>query len=53
MLACPRARLLEFAYNRLFVGPKPPVAPLYASAYLDPECALGACALGDCALGDR
>ncbi|GAB4267928.1 MAG: hypothetical protein Kow0092_21490 [Deferrisomatales bacterium] len=34
---CGDPELLEFAYNRLFVGPKPPVAPLYASAYLDPE----------------
>ncbi len=28
---------LEFAFNRLFVGPAAPLAPPYASAYLDPE----------------
>lgn len=28
---------LEYAFNRLFVGPAAPLAPPYASAYLDPE----------------
>lgn len=28
---------LEFAFNRLFVGPAAPIAPPYASAWLDPE----------------
>lgn len=31
------ADALEFAFNRLFVGPAAPVAPPYASAWLDPE----------------
>lgn len=31
------AEALEFAFNRLFVGPAAPVAPPYASAWLDPE----------------
>jgi TorA maturation chaperone TorD len=28
---------IEFAFNRLFVGPKAPVAPPFASVYLEPE----------------
>jgi TorA maturation chaperone TorD len=28
---------VEFAYNRLFVGPKAPLAPPFASVYLEPE----------------
>lgn len=28
---------VEFAFNRLFVGPKAPEAPPFASVYLDPE----------------
>lgn len=28
---------VEFAFNRLFVGPKAPVAPPFASIYLEPE----------------
>jgi len=28
---------VEFAFNRLFVGPKAPVAPPFASVYLEPE----------------
>lgn len=30
-------RAMEFAFNRLFVGPCPPLAPPYASLYLDSE----------------
>lgn len=30
-------RAVEFAFNRLFVGPKALIAPPYASVYLDPE----------------
>jgi TorA maturation chaperone TorD len=29
--------LEEFTFNRLFVGPMPPLAPAIASVYLDPE----------------
>lgn len=41
--SCPPAphvddwRPLEFAFNRLFVGPRAPLAPPFASVYLDPE----------------
>lgn len=28
---------IEFAFNRLFIGPQSVLAPLYASIYLDPE----------------
>lgn len=28
---------VEFAFNRLFIGPKAPVAPPFASVYLEPE----------------
>jgi TorA maturation chaperone TorD len=28
---------VEFAFNRLFVGPKAPIAPPFASVYLEPE----------------
>lgn len=28
---------VEFAFNRLFVGPKAPIAPPFASIYLEPE----------------
>ncbi|MDR3438711.1 molecular chaperone TorD family protein [Telmatospirillum sp.] len=31
---------LEYAFNRLFVGPGVVVAPPYASVYLDPDCRL-------------
>lgn len=31
---------LEFAFNRLFVGPRSPVAPPYASVYLDGQALL-------------
>lgn len=31
------AQALEFAFNRLFVGPAAPFAPPYASVWLDPE----------------
>ncbi len=30
-------RQVAFAFNRLFVGPKAPLAPPFASVYLDPE----------------
>jgi TorA maturation chaperone TorD len=33
----PAADDLEFAFNRLFVGPGPVSAPPYASVYLDPD----------------
>lgn len=35
--AVPDWRAMEFAFNRLFVGPCPPLAPPYASFYLDSE----------------
>ncbi len=28
---------VEFSFNRLFIGPKPPTAPLFASVYLEAE----------------
>ena len=40
---------LEFAFNRLFVGPKAPVAPPYASAYLDRQHSV----MGEVTLGVR
>jgi TorA maturation chaperone TorD len=30
-------RAVEFSFNRLFVGPKAPTAPPFASVYLEPE----------------
>ena len=36
-LTMPDWQEAEYAFNRLFVGPQPPVAPPYASVYLDRE----------------
>ena len=30
-------REIEFAFNRLFIGPQSPIAPPFASVYLEPE----------------
>lgn len=44
-----RWELEEFAFNRLFIGPQEPLAPFFASAYLDPEQRL----MGDTTMGVR